>query len=76
MTLIPTLKPAIGQVLLFLNSLIIKPVAVPSLMIYINWDMQYLIHKSVSLRLNGQNGALDNLRLSFEILTKALQRHT
>ena len=74
-SVIPTLKPVLGQMLLSLI-LIIKPVPVPSLMIYINWDMGYPTRKCVSLRINGQNGAPDNLQLYIEIFIKALQRHT
>ena len=74
-SVIPTLKPVLGQMLLSLI-LIIKPVPVPSLMIYINWDRGYPTRKCVSLRINGQNGAPDNLQLYIEIFIKALQRHT
>ena len=49
MTLIPTRRPALGHP----KMLIIKLVPIPSLMIYINWDMGCLIEKPFSMRLNG-----------------------
>ena len=42
MTFISTLLPALGQVLLSYSTDHTRPVQIPSLMIYINWDRDIL----------------------------------
>ena len=52
--------------------LIIKPVPIQSLMIYINWDIIYIMQKPVSMRINWQIGTPINL--SFTNITSNIHK--
>ena len=72
MTLIPTLRPALGQVS-YPIILIKKPIQILSLMIYVNCDARFPLQETISMRINGKNGAQINRQLQLQIFTKALR---